>query len=161
MSCLYCFNKSTTSTAIDKQPALVDSILAGGDGVAEQFRAGVQTPWMLCHHNCYGVIPARKESIHVAWSWFISSQFPETRSARHMPCLYAFFGCTVPTAIDKHPALVDSILKGGDYVAEQSMDDEVQSLQIPEAVSDSHDGPVLDNVSLDATTGYMLHRGWM
>ncbi|KAH6948591.1 hypothetical protein HPB50_025187 [Hyalomma asiaticum] len=41
--------------------------------------------------------------------------------------------------INEQPALVDSVLEDGDDVAEQCTDDDAQSLQIHEAVSDSDD----------------------
>ncbi|KAH6948592.1 hypothetical protein HPB50_025188 [Hyalomma asiaticum] len=61
--------------------------------------------------------------------------------------------------INEQPALVDAVLEGGDDVAEQCKDDDAQSLQIPEAVSDSNDVAASDNVYLDATTAYSNEAG--
>ncbi|KAH6931948.1 hypothetical protein HPB50_001794 [Hyalomma asiaticum] len=63
------------------------------------------------------------------------------------------------TTINKQPALVDSVLEGGDDVAEQSKDDEAPSLRIPEAGSDQDDGPAWNVVSLDTPTGYSNEAG--
>ncbi|KAH6946375.1 hypothetical protein HPB50_013199 [Hyalomma asiaticum] len=61
--------------------------------------------------------------------------------------------------MNEQPELVDSVLEGRDDVAEQSKDDGAQSLRIPEAVSDSDDGPESVNVSLDTTTGHSDEAG--
>ncbi|KAH6946374.1 hypothetical protein HPB50_013198 [Hyalomma asiaticum] len=71
-----------------------------------------------------------------------------------MPCIYTINESTMSNAINEQPELVDSVLEGGDDVAEQSKDDGAQSLRIPEAVSNSDDGPESVNVSLDTTTGH-------
>ncbi|KAH6945044.1 hypothetical protein HPB50_006965 [Hyalomma asiaticum] len=57
-------------------------------------------------------------------------------------------------SMNEQPALVDSALEDGDDVAEPCKDDDAQSLQIPEAVSDSDDGAASDNSFLDETTGH-------
>ncbi|KAH6931949.1 hypothetical protein HPB50_001795 [Hyalomma asiaticum] len=63
------------------------------------------------------------------------------------------------TAINKHPTLVDSVLEGGDDVAERSMDDEAASLRIHGTGSDSDDGQAWNNVSLDTPDGYYNEAG--
>ncbi|KAH6948590.1 hypothetical protein HPB50_025186 [Hyalomma asiaticum] len=63
------------------------------------------------------------------------------------------------STINEQPALVDSALEDGDDVAEQGNDDDAQSLQIPEAVSDSDDVAAPDNFFLDETTAYSSEAG--
>ncbi|KAH6948579.1 hypothetical protein HPB50_025175 [Hyalomma asiaticum] len=65
-----------------------------------------------------------------------------------------------PTAISDETALVNSSLEGDDDVASRSEDDGAQTLRIPEAVSDSEEGPTLDNVSRDTPAGYS-NEAWL
>ncbi|KAH6948589.1 hypothetical protein HPB50_025185 [Hyalomma asiaticum] len=65
----------------------------------------------------------------------------------------------MPNTINEQPAPADSVLEGGDDVAQQSNEDDAPSVRIPEAVSHSHDDPAWDNVSLDTPAGYSDEDG--